>query len=492
MKVKDGDASKVTNRLKLLLINPTALQWRVAGGKTPRTRTKVFRFSMLSSLCVASSMPSYVTTRIIDEDVEPVDFDTDADLIGISFMTFNAPRAYEIAEKFRREKGKKVLFGGYHPTFMPQEAIQHADSVCIGEAENNAPHMIEDFLSGRLKPFYKNGPPDLRGLRVPDRNLIRKSAYVIPDTLQATRGCPNRCRFCSITAFFGGKFRARPVDEVIGELRSLGKYALFMDDNITADREYAKELFQKMIPLRKRWFSQCSVRIAYDDELLRLARLSGCRGMFVGLESISQNNLLGCNKGFNKADDYVWAIERLHARGIGVYAGIVFGMDWDTPEIFSKTLDFLHRAKVDALQATILTPFPGTPLFDDMESHGRIIDKDWSKYDFGHVVFEPKNMSPETLKRGHDWVLREFYSKRAVLRRLGRSLEYLSPWTALHCILPLNLNYRSRLARVEEFEGHDSYQGRKEVNKTVKKDVSEVLEKMSLSIKQGEMFRRIK
>ncbi len=129
----------------------------------------------------------------------------------------------------------------------------------------------------------------------------------------------------------------------------------------------------------------------------------------------------------------------------------------------------------------------GTPLFDDMESQGRIIDKDWSKYDFGHVVFEPKNMSPETLKRGHDWVLREFYSKRAVLRRLGRSLEYLSPWTALHCILPLNLNYRSRLARVEEFEGRDSSQVRKEVNKTVKKDASEVLEKMSLSIEQGEM-----
>jgi radical SAM superfamily enzyme YgiQ (UPF0313 family) len=458
MSVKYTDASKGVKRLKLLLVNLTAPQWRVTGGKAPKTRTKAFRFSMLSSLCVASSVPSYVATRIIDEDVEPVDFDIDADLIGISFMTYNAPRAYEIAEKFRREKGKTVLFGGYHPTFMPEEAIQHADSVCIGEAENNVPHMVEDFLAGRLRRFYKNGPADLRGLPVPDRNLIRKSAYVISDALQATRGCPNRCRFCSITAFFGGQFRARPVDEVIDELRSLGKYTLFLDDNITADRGYAKDLFQRMIPLGKRWFSQCSVRIAYDDELLRLASLSGCRGMFIGFESISQDNLSGCNKGFNKADDYVWAVERLHARGIGVYAGIVFGMDGDTPGIFSSTLDFLHKAKVDALQATILTPFPGTPLFEDMESQGRIIDRDWARYDFGHVVFEPKNMSPETLKRGHDRVLSEFYSKRAMLRRVGRSLGYLSPWTALHCVLPLNLNYRSRLAGVGAFEGLDNSQ----------------------------------
>jgi radical SAM superfamily enzyme YgiQ (UPF0313 family) len=439
-------------RVKFLLINPTAPQWRVKEGAAAKRGTKAFRFSMLSSLSVASSMPSYVDTRIIDEDVEPVDFDADADLIGVSFMTFNAPRAYEIAGKFRREKGKPVIFGGYHPTFMPEEAIEHADSVCMGEAESNLPAMIADFLAGGLKPFYKNGPADLRGLRVPDRRLVKKSAYIIPDALQATRGCPNRCRFCSITAFFGGRFRARPVEEVIEELRSLGRYALFMDDNIIADREYAKELFRRMIPLRKRWFSQCSVRIAYDDELLRLASLSGCRGMFVGLESLSQENLRGCNKDFNRAGDYLWAIGKLHASGISVYTGIVFGMDSDTPDVFTKTLDFLHRAKADALQATVLTPFPGTPLFDEMNRQGRILDRDWGRYDFSHVVFEPKHMSPAMLKRGHDLVLREFYSKKAVFRRLRGSFAYLSPRTALHCVLPLNLGYRSRLKTDNAFK----------------------------------------
>jgi radical SAM superfamily enzyme YgiQ (UPF0313 family) len=431
--------------VKLLLINPTAPQWRAHNNHMPYKRTKVFRFSMLSSLYVAAAMPSYVDTQIIDEDVEPIDFDTDADIIGISFMTFNAPRAYEISDKFRKEKSKTVIFGGYHPSFMPEEAIKHADAVCIGEAENNAPRMIEDFIAGRLKPFYSSEPSDLKGLPIPNRGLIRKSAYITPYAVQATRGCSNRCTFCSITAFFNNTFRARPVHEVINELKSVGRQVLFMDDNIISNTAYAKELFAKITPLKKRWFSQCSIRIAYDNELLRLASASGCCGMFIGLESLSQNNLLHCNKNFNRASEYIWAIDKIHSTGIGVFAGIVFGMDNDTPGVFKKTLAFLNESKADALQATILTPFPGTPLFDELERKGRIITKDWSKYDFNDVVFEPKNMSRSMLKDGHDWVLREFYSRRSVLRRIKNAFGYLSPWIVLRGVGPLNIHYRSRL-----------------------------------------------
>jgi radical SAM superfamily enzyme YgiQ (UPF0313 family) len=432
-------------RIKFLMINPTAPQWQVDSGKAPSRKTKMFRFSMLTSLYVAASMPSYVDTHIIDEDIEPVDFDTDADLIGISFMTFNAPRAYEIADRFRNEKGKPVIFGGYHPTFMPEEAIKHADAVCIGEAEKNVPRMIEDFVTKRLEQFYRSEPGDLKGLPIPDRSLIRKSAYITPDAVQATRGCPNLCKFCSITAFFNHHFRARPINEVFEELNMLSRYIIFMDDNIIGDREYAKELFAKMIPLNKRWFSQCSIRIAYDDDLLRLAYDSGCRGMFIGLESISQDNLSAFNKNFNRADDYIRAIEKIHSAGIAVYAGVVFGMDWDTPDVFTKTLSFLYQANIDALQATILTPFPGTPLFDDMDRQGRIINRDWSKYDFSHVVFEPRNMSPEMLNNGHNWVLTRFYSKRSILRRLFRSFGYLKPWIIMRGPGMLNFSYRSRL-----------------------------------------------
>lgn len=407
---------------------------------------------MLSSLYVAASMPPFVETKILDEDVELINFDTDADLIGVSFMTYNAPRAYEIADIFRKKKGKPVIFGGYHPTFMREEAIQHADAICIGEAERSVPRMIDDFRNGNLRPFYEEPLDNLRGLPVPNRTLVTRQAYAMPDAVQATRGCPFRCKFCSITSFFKNRFRVRPVDEVVEELRHLGRYILFMDDNIIADGDHAKELFAKMIPLRKRWFSQCSIRLAYDEELLRLAYASGCRGLFIGLESLSQESLKGWNKKINRASDYTWAMDKLHNTGIAVIAGIVFGDDFDSPEIFRRTLEFLEEANIEALQATILTPMPGTPLFEELDRDGRILDKEWSKYDFRNVVFEPKQMSPQTLKKGHDWVLTRFYSQRSILKRLSRSFGYLSPWVVFKATAPLNISYRSRLSKDGTFD----------------------------------------
>jgi len=427
------------------MINPTASEWRLEQGEKPRKRTRMFRFSMLSSLSVAAAMPLSVTTRINDEEVEPIDFDTDADVIGISFMTFNAPRAYEIADRFRKEKNKTVIFGGYHPTFMPDEAIKHADAICIGEAENNVPRMIQDFAAGKLHSFYRSGPVDLKGLRIPDRSLLRKSGYIMAESMQATRGCPNRCKFCSITAFYNHIFRARPVEDVVREVKTLGKIVIFTDDNMTAEPEYAKDLFAAMIPLKKLWFGQCGITIARDDELLRLASKSGCRGMFIGLESLSQENLADCQKNINTAREYRWAIGKIHSAGMGVYAGVVFGMDGDKPDVFEKTLDFLDRSKVDSIQATIMTPFPGTSLHDEMEKQGRIMDKDWRHYDFSHCVIDPKNMSPQTLKNGHDWILTKFYSQRSVLRRAVNAFGYLHPWVVLNGVLPINIGYRSRL-----------------------------------------------
>lgn len=435
-----------TNRpLRFLLINPTASEWRTDAGGNPSRRTRVFRFSMLSSLYVAAAMPAGVHTTIIDEDIEPIDFDVDADLIGISFMTFNAPRAYAIADRFRAERGIPVIFGGYHPTFLPEEAIQHADAICIGEAECNVPRMIEDFREGRMQRFYQNGLADLSGLPVPDRSLIRRAAYISADTVQATRGCPYHCTFCSIASFFDHTFRARPVEEVVAELGALGRFLMFMDDNIIADREYAKQLFTAMIPLRKRWFSQCGITIADDQELLRLARASGCRGLFIGLESLSQENLRAWRKNTNRARDYHRALQRIHEQGIAVYAGIVFGNDWDTPEVFDETLQFLIEAHVDALQATVLTPFPGTPLYEEMKREDRITDADWGHYDFKHVVFEPRNMSQTMLQEGHARVLNRFYAWPVMLKRLRRQLGYLRPETMLHASIPLNLSYRTRL-----------------------------------------------
>jgi radical SAM superfamily enzyme YgiQ (UPF0313 family) len=435
----------MAGQLKFLLINPTAPQWRVRPGGTASWKTRVFRFSMLSSLYVAAALPPDATAEIVDEEVDVIDFDTDADLIGISFMTFNAPRAYEIADRFRAQR-KMVVFGGYHPSLLPDEAAQHADCVCVGEAEGTVPRMIADFRNGTLQRRYVAGPVSLAGLPVPDRALIRTGRYAPVDTVQATRGCPSKCSFCSITSFFHQRFRVRPVDEVIAELRGLGRYLLFMDDNLTADRGHAEELFRRMTPLKKQWFSQCSIRIAYDDRLLKAAAASGCRGLFIGLESLSQDNLSNWHKKTNKASEFEWAIGKLHQHGIGVVPGIVFGYDGDTPAIFDQTLEFLLRTNVDALQATILTPFPGTPLHQEMEQQGRITDRNWAHYDFGHVVFEPKQMSAATLKAGHDRVLTQFYSWKNSAGRFLRETSYLPLGLIAKAAIPLNLSYRTRLA----------------------------------------------
>jgi radical SAM superfamily enzyme YgiQ (UPF0313 family) len=438
-------------RIKFILINPTSATWRAQAGERPRG-SRFFRFSMLSSLYVAVSMPPYVETKIIDEDVEPIDFEADVDIVGISFMTYNAPRAYEIANRFRRERGKPVIFGGYHPTFMPEEAIQHADAVCIGEAEANVPHMMEDFVAGALKPFYCSEPVDLAGLPWPNRALIRKQNYAPVDSLQATRGCHHQCSFCSVSAFHHHRFRTRPVAEVIDELRSLGRYVFFMDDNIIGDREYAKELFAEMIPLGKRWFGQSGIGIADDEELLRLASRSGCRGLFVGFETLSAAGLHSWGKKTNLERDYLGAVRKFHSAGIAVGAGFMLGGDDDTPGVFEQTLDFLLEANIETLQATRLTPFPGTSLFDELDRQGRILDKDWAHYDFNHVVFEPLHMSRETLDQGTAWVLRQFHTWRRVAQRAWRSLRYLEPTLVWNGVLPLNLGWRHKLAADGNFQ----------------------------------------
>lgn len=399
---------------------------------------------MLSSLYVAAAMPSFVQTRIVDKEVEALDFDLEADLVGISFMTYNAPRAYAIADHFRR-RGIPVIFGGYHPTFMPEEAIQHADAVCIGEAENNLPQMIEDFCSGRFQPFYRNSPVNLAGLARPRRDLINPRNYAPLDVLQATRGCNYQCSYCSVSAFNAHTLRTRPVDEVIEELKPLGKHILFMDDNLTGNRDYALDLFHAMLPLGKIWFSQAGLGLSFDNELLDLAVRSGCRGLFIGFETLSEAGLRGFNKRPNLGKDYTTAVHRLHAGGIAVCAAFMFGGDEDTPDVFERTLEFLLDANVETVQATRLTPFPGTQLFTDLDHQGRIFDKDWLHYDFNHVVFEPRQMSSEVLDKGVAWVLRQFHTRSSIARRVWRSLHYLETGITLAGVLPINLGWRHKL-----------------------------------------------
>ena len=434
-------------KIKFTLVCPAPEAFRVTRqDPKPSRRMKILRFCMLGPLCVAASAPDYVETTIVDENVEPLDLDCDADVVGVSFMTFNAPRAYQIGDAFRA-RGKTVFFGGYHPTLMPEEAIGHCDAVCIGDAEANLPRMFDDLRSGNLQRFYSDRAPELAPKPV-DVRLIRERHYATSSVVQATRGCNRRCEFCSVTAFYRHTLRCRPVADVLEQIEAApGRDLLFMDDNIAADSRYAKELFEAMIPLKKHWFAQIPVGVARDAEMLRLMQASGCRAVFVGLESLSQESLAEAAKGFNRADDYGAAVAALHAHGIAVIGAFVVGFDHDTPEVFARTSAFLRQTNVDVLQLTILTPFPGTPLFDKMAEAGRMVDLDWGHYDFGNVVFRPRNMTAEELQAGHDAVLADFYSWRSILRRALRQVLYMRPGQVYLGLL-VGLAYRYKLRKV--------------------------------------------
>jgi len=430
--------------MKILLVLPAADHLRIGPDRPTVPRRAMLRFSILPLTTVAALTPPEHSVTLCDENVEALDFDTDADLVGVSFMTALANRAYDIARIFRA-KGKTVVCGGFHPTLCPDEAMRHFDAVVAGDAEVAWPRLLSDVEAGTLKPLYKNETPcRLDETPVPRRDLTARTAshYVTTHAVQTGRGCTHGCRYCSVTAFHQRTHRHRPLDSVLAELRQLPRHFMFVDDNIIADRDYAEQLFRAMAPLKKRWVSQCDLEIADDPMLLDLARKAGCRGMFIGIETVSEKNLADVDKGFNKSRDYQQRLAAIRRRGIGVVAGMIVGLDHDDPAVFERTLRFLQKvARVDALQLNILTPLPGTPLYDDFRRKGRIIDRDWSHYDFRHCVIQPARMTRRQLQEGADWLYAQFYRLDRILWRFARSLFTLGPLPAV-LSLKLNLTYR--------------------------------------------------
>jgi len=396
-------------------------------------------FPPLSLLAVAALTPPEWEIELVDEAVAPVNLDTDADLVGITATTARAPRAYDLADAFR-SRGKPVVLGGIHPTALPLEAAQHADAVVVGEAEGTWPKLLADFQEGRLAKIYRHdGLPSLENVPWPRRDLLARKAYYCSATLQTTRGCPFACSFCSVTNFFGRTYRTRPVDDVIAEVEAMPeRFLIFVDDNIMGQPAYAKRLFHALIPLRKRWFSQASLTMLKDDNLVRLAAKSGCRGLFVGMESLSPLNLKKMGKTFNPVKRYRECVRKLHDVGIGIIASFIFGLDDDDPSVFERTVEFVQKTKLDAAQFAILTPFPGTTLHRQLEEEGRIIERDWSKYDGAHVTFRPRQLSVDALREGLDWAYRQVYSWKGILQRLLPSW-----WSPL--IWTLNRAYHERL-----------------------------------------------
>lgn len=405
-------------------------------------RARVLNFQQITMPYLAAFVPPDWKVLHIDEAVRAVDCSTQADLVAITFHTPSAPHACDLAARFR-QRGTPVVLGGPHVTLMPDEAQAHADVIFVGEAESCWPQFLRDFEAGRhCRRYTATEPPPLEQAPVSRKELFHRRDHT-GGVLFATRGCPHRCDFCVVAVMYQSRLRRRPVGAVAEEYGSFpGKVIILWDDNIASDLEYAKTLFRALAPHRKWWASQASIQAARDDEFLEMAARSGCKQLFIGLESISQASLDGARKGFNRVADYARAIARIHSHGIAVQAGVVFGLDQDAPAIFDETLDFLEAAGVQNATFNILTPFPGTGLYQRLQAEGRILTRDWSKYNGrADVVFQPKQMSPEELLAGYQHANRRFYSWGSVYRRLVRSPVGLF-WT-----LPLNLAYALALRR---------------------------------------------
>ena len=393
-------------------------------GQVWRGRRSHFVWPPYNLACVAAETPPEIDVEIRDEAIEPLDFDdlARADLVGVTALTANAVRAYEIVDAMR-ERGTPTIMGGIHASFMPQEAVTHADSVCIGEAEGVWPSICDDVAHGRrLRKYYKNPAlPSLDTLKPPRRDLLRREAYGVPFTTMATRGCVYSCSFCSTTRFMGGKFRVRPVADVIRDIEThaTGRYFVFLDDLLHANKKYIRELLTALIPLKKKWVAQTTINTADDPEILELTREAGGMGCLLGIESLSPENIQDVKKGIpNKVELTAERVQRFHAAGIFVQGSFIFGLDGDREDVFDRTVQFALDAKLGAANFAVLTPLPGTEVYTRLHAEGRITSYDWSRYDKLNVVFQPKGLSPEALQQGVIDAYRRVYSWRGIATRL--------------------------------------------------------------------------
>jgi radical SAM superfamily enzyme YgiQ (UPF0313 family) len=417
-------------RRKLLLITASSPEIRHV------RQARVLNFQQITMPYLAALVPPGWDVTHIDEAVSSVHLGAQADLVAITFHTPSAAHVYQTADAFRR-RGIPVALGGPHATLLPDEAQAHADVVFVGEAEETWPRFLCEFEAGGHASRYECGDvPTLEHAPMARKDLYHRRDYTA-GRLFATRGCSFGCDFCVLAVLYRRRVRKRPVEAVAAEYASFrGQVIIFWDDNLANDPVYAKSLFRRIAPYKKWWSSQVSIHAAEDEEFLELAARSGCKQLFIGLESVSQASMDEVHKGFNRPEQYARLIERIHAHGMAVQAGIVFGFDHDRESIFEETLDFLEQAGVQNATFNILTPYPGTPLFSRLEAEGRILTGDWSLYNGrADVVYQPKHMSPHALLEGYRYANRRFYSLSSIARRLSQSPVGLW-WT-----LPLNLAY---------------------------------------------------
>lgn len=373
-------------------------------------------------LVIAALTPAEIELELIDEDSEEINFQRDYDLVGITAVTQQATRAYEIARRFR-ERNVRVVLGGIHTTVLPDEARLHADSIIVGEAENLWPKLLDDFRHNRLSPVYTSRQQvDLRESPLPRYELLKeKPARIV--WVQATRGCPHDCAFCCASKVYGAKYRHKSVSQVIAEIkevRRVKKHALigFADDNFLCDKHYSRQLLEKVAEEGIRWVGQSDISIADDDSLLRLVKQSGCVALLVGFESIIPDNLKGLTDWkLKRLTNYAENIATIQSSGIGVIGLFIAGLDHDDSLIFDGLADFVIDNHLAGAQIAALTPFPHTRVREDLLREGRVLDTPWENYTFYDVNIKPRNMTPEELEQGVLHTFKRIYSPEVAVSK---------------------------------------------------------------------------
>ncbi len=377
----------------------------------------------LSIAILAARTPSDIEIRFFDDCIESIPEDDTPDLVALSVETFTARRAYEIAKGYR-SRGVPVIMGGYHPTLMSDEVLEHADAIVIGDAEECWEKLLNDFKEGNLQHRYSGGNGhSLDDYRI-NRTIFKGKKYIPVELVQYSRGCRFTCEFCSIDAFYKNSVRVRPVQNIVEEISTLNRKKLlfFVDDNLFSSKKELYELLDAITPLKFRWSCQISIDAARDDALLDRLAESGCIFVLIGFESLSEENLKQMGKSWNKVSgDYLEIVKKFHRRGMSVYGTFVFGYDYDTPELIEKSLAFALEAKLEIANFNPLTPTPGSALYDRLKSEGRLIHELWwqdSSYRYGDAIFSPKAMSPDVFSEKCFEAKKRFYSWNSIAQRL--------------------------------------------------------------------------
>lgn len=424
--------SAKSNPFRVTIVHPCV--GRSAGMKR---YIRTWKMEPLPAAQIAALIPPDIEKRFHDDRLEAIPYDEPTDLVAISVETYTAKRAYQIASEYR-SRGVPVVMGGFHATLCPEEVMQYCESIVLGEAETLFPELIDDYRHDRSQRVYESSTRPALLVR-PDRSIFRGKRYLPIRLVEFARGCRFKCDFCAVQSYFGATHNHRPVDRVIEEIhevRRRGQMVFFIDDNITSSLDEAKELMRALIPLKIRWVSQSAINVAHDEEALELMKRSGCQGTLIGFESLDPKALRQMNKGFNTmAGGARQALANFRRHGLRVYGTFIFGYDDDTADTFDATVEFARQEGMFIAAFNHITPFPGTPLYERMQSEGRLLYDAWwldDRYRYNMIPFQPTHMSPRELADRCVLARRDFYRWSSIFRRAAKRVNFRSPFMLLN------------------------------------------------------------